>query len=211
MVEHTARGLSKVTEYNAEYAQNDANSKNSAKGPPIKLGRDWALVNAVSRLIKEEKYSPYVVLGHFERTRWPGDTRLCEKTLYNYIAAGDISDVTQKDLLYGGKRFKPKGKPKKHSRAMNATRSIDKRLQEANERKVVGHWEMDTVYSDVPHFPEQSRRSFFLPAKPGVQFLLSLNHSISYAFDVLLLMPIIQHQSSFRAVSLYGSTLNYRP
>ena len=30
---------------------------------------------------------------------------------------------------------------------MNATRSIDKRPQEANERKVVGHWEMDTVYS----------------------------------------------------------------
>ena len=147
MVEHIASDLSKITVYNAEYAQNDANSKNSAKGPPIKLGQDWALVNAVSRLIKEEKYSPYAVIEHFKRTRWPGDTRICEKTLYNYIAAGDISDVTQKDLLYGGKRFKPKGKPKKHSRAMNATRSIDKRPQEANERKVVGHWEMDTVHS----------------------------------------------------------------
>ena len=40
LVEHTARDLSKITVYNAEYAQNDANSKNSAKGPPIKLGRD---------------------------------------------------------------------------------------------------------------------------------------------------------------------------
>lgn len=52
-----------------------------------------------------------------------------------------------KDLLYAGKRFKPKGKPKKHSNAMNATRSIDKRPKEANERAVAGHWEMDTVYS----------------------------------------------------------------
>ena len=109
MVEHIASDLSKITVYNAEYAQNDANSKNSAKGPPIKLGQDWALVNAVSRLIKKEKYSPYAVIEHFKRTRWPGDTRICEKTLYNYIAAGDISDVTQKDLLYGGKRFKPIG------------------------------------------------------------------------------------------------------
>ncbi len=65
MVEHTASDLSKITVYNAEYAQNDANSKNSAKGSPIKLGQDRALVNAVSRLIKEEKYSPYAVIEHF--------------------------------------------------------------------------------------------------------------------------------------------------
>ena len=30
---------------------------------------------------------------------------------------------------------------------MNASRSIDKRAKEANERTVAGHWEMDTVYS----------------------------------------------------------------
>ena len=30
---------------------------------------------------------------------------------------------------------------------MNASRSIDKRPGEANERTVAGHWEMDTVYS----------------------------------------------------------------
>ena len=147
IVEHTASDLSKIMEYNAEYAHNDADSKNSAKGPAIKLGKDWDLVNAISKLIKEDKYSPYAVIRHFERTQWPSDSRICEKTLYNYIMAGDISDVTEKDLLYAGKRFKPKGKPKKHSNAMNASRSIDKRPKEANERSVVGHWEMDTVYS----------------------------------------------------------------
>ena len=147
MVEHTASNLSKIMVYNAEYAQNDANSKNSAKGPAIKLGKDWALVGGISKLIQDDKYSPYAVIQHFERTQWPSDTRICEKTLYNYIAAGDISDVTVKDLLYAGKRFKPKGKPKKHSNAMNASRSIDKRPKEANERSVAGHWEMDTVYS----------------------------------------------------------------
>jgi len=147
LVEHTTSELLKIMVYNAEYAQNDAASKNSAKGPVIKLGKDWNLVDRISKLIKEDKYSPYAVLQHFERTEWPSDTRICEKTLYNYIAAGDITDVTVKDLLYKGKRFKPKGKPRQHSNAMNASRSIDKRPKEANERTEVGHWEMDTVYS----------------------------------------------------------------
>ncbi|MDX9801742.1 MAG: IS30 family transposase [Spirochaetia bacterium] len=146
-VEHTTSELLKITVYNAEYAQNDAESKNSAKGPPIKLGKDWILVKGISKLIKEDKYSPYAVIQHFGRNNWPSDTRICEKTLYNYIAAGDISNVTEKDLLYAGKRRKPKGKPKRHANAMNASRSIDKRPIEANDRSVAGHWEMDTVYS----------------------------------------------------------------
>jgi len=147
IVEHMKSDLTTIFEYNADYAQNDAISKNNAKGPSIKLGSDWTLVNSISKLIKEDKYSPYAILQHYKKTQWPSDTRICEKTLYNYIVAGDITDVTVKDLLYAGKRFKPKGKPKKHSNAMNASRSIDKRPKEANERSVVGHWEMDTVYS----------------------------------------------------------------
>ncbi|MCF7939657.1 MAG: hypothetical protein K9L68_13755 [Spirochaetales bacterium] len=88
LVEHTTSELLKINEYNAEYAQNDAESKNSAKGPVIKLGKDWNLVHQISKLIRDEKYSPYAVIQHFERTQWPIDTRICEKTLYNYIAAG---------------------------------------------------------------------------------------------------------------------------
>ena len=147
IVEHTASDLSKVMEYNAEYAQQDADSKNSAKGPQIKLGADWDLVNAVKKLIKKDRYSPYAVIMHFEKQEWPSNTRICEKTLYNYIQAGDISDVSEKDLLYAGKRRKPKTQPKKHSRAQNAARSITKRPQEANDRSEAGHWELDTVYS----------------------------------------------------------------
>ena len=146
-VEHTTTELLKIIVYNAEYAQNDADLKNSGKGPSIKLGKDWDLVEGISKLIKKDKYSPYAVIQHFERTKWPSDTRICEKTLYNYIAAGDITDVTVQDLLYKGKRRKPKTKPKKHTNAMNACRSIDKRAKEANERAVIGHWEMDTIYS----------------------------------------------------------------
>ncbi|MCP3925783.1 MAG: IS30 family transposase [Desulfobacterales bacterium] len=147
MVEHLTSDLCKIKVYNAEYAQNDTYLKNSAKGPSIKLGRDWKMVNAISKLIKEDKYSPYAIIHHFERTQWPSNTRICEKTLYNYIEAGDITDITEKDLLYAGKRYKPKTKIKRHSNAMNASKSIERRSKEANERSEVGHWEMDTVYS----------------------------------------------------------------
>jgi IS30 family transposase len=42
MVEHTKSDLSKAWEYNAEHADLDAKQKGTAKGPQLKLGRDWA-------------------------------------------------------------------------------------------------------------------------------------------------------------------------
>jgi len=134
-------------EYNAEYAQNDADRKSGGKGPAIKLGRDWALVQGVCELVRKRRYSPYAIIQHFQSNGWPGGTRICEKTLYTYIASGYITDITEKDLLLGGKRRKPRGVPARHSRAANAARSIDKRPQEINDRSQIGHWEMDTVYS----------------------------------------------------------------
>jgi IS30 family transposase len=146
-VEHKNSDLTTSIVYNSEFAQRDAESQHTAKGPNIKLGKDWELANMISKLIKEDKYSPYAIVEHFKRTKWPSNTVLSEKTIYNYIVAGDIPGITIKDLLYKGKRFKPKGRPKKHSNALNASKSIEKRPKEANERSEVGHWEMDTVYS----------------------------------------------------------------
>jgi IS30 family transposase len=145
MVEHVKTDLSTVMEYNAEYAQNDAQQKGSAKGPELKLGFDWELVKAVRRLIKEEQYAPYAVIIEFKTNGWPSKTRICEKTLYNYIQAGYLGDITEEDLLYKGKRRKSKGEPKRHSRAAAAAKCISNRPQEADERSEFGHWEADTV------------------------------------------------------------------
>lgn len=134
-------------DYNAEYAQNDAERKSGGKGPDLKLGKDWAFVRQVSRLIKERHYSPYAIIQHFHTTGWPSTMRICEKTLYNYIAAGDITDVSERDLLLQGRRRTPRERPARHSRAANAARSIDKRPAGINDRSQIGHWEMDTVYS----------------------------------------------------------------
>ncbi len=135
------------TEYNAEYAHIDAKSKYSAKGPDLKLGYDWPLVEAVTHLIRDKKYSPYAVIAEFDNKGWPSDTRICEKTLYNYIQSGYMGDLSEKDLLLEGKRRKPKGEPRKHSRVAAAAKSISKRPQGADDRTEYGHWEADTIVS----------------------------------------------------------------
>jgi IS30 family transposase len=145
MVEHVKTDLSTVMEYNAEYAQRDAQQKGSAKGPELKLGFDWKLVKAVRHLIKDKGYSPYAVIAEFENNGWPSKTRISEKTLYNYIQAGYLGDLTEQGLLYKGKRRKSKGEPKRHSRAAAAAKSISNRPQEADDRSEFGHWEADTV------------------------------------------------------------------
>lgn len=134
-------------EYNADFAQNDADQKNGGKGPDLKLGKDWALVERVVGLVRDLHYSPYAIIQQFKATGWPSETRVCEKTLYNYIVAGDIPGISAGNLLLKGIRHKPRGKPARHSRAANAARSIDIRPKEINERVQIGHWEMDTVYS----------------------------------------------------------------
>ena len=49
-IEHLKSDLDTVVVYNAEYAQNDADLKNTSKGPSIKLSLDWELVKAILKL-----------------------------------------------------------------------------------------------------------------------------------------------------------------
>ena len=153
MVEHLKTDLSTAWEYTAEYAQADAQQQGTAKGSPLKLGCDWALVREVTYLIKEKGYSPYAVIAEFNTNGWPSETRICEKTLYNYIQAGYMGTLTEQDLLYGGKRRKAKGEPKRHSRAAAAAKSISTRPVQAHQRSEVGHWEADTIVSGTHTSP----------------------------------------------------------
>ncbi len=145
MVEHLKSDLSMVWEYSADYARLDAEQKSSGKGPDQKLGNDWKLVERVRHLIKEKNYSPYAVIAEFANEGWPSETRICEKTLYNYIQAGYLDDLSEKDLLLKGKRRKPQGEVRRHARAAAAAKSISTRPQEAEDRSEYGHWEADTV------------------------------------------------------------------
>jgi IS30 family transposase len=109
--------------------------------------RGRGLVAQIALLVSKRHYSPYAIIQHFQTNRWPSETRICEKTLYHSIATGDITGISEKDLLLKGRRRTPRGKPARHSRAAQAARSIDTRPSQVNDRSQIGHWEMDTVYS----------------------------------------------------------------
>ena len=151
MVEHMLGDIPfSMTEYNADHAQIDAEEKMKYKEPLPKSGRHHALVQRISVLVLEHRYSPYAVLKTLDTDKtWPEGLRVCEKILYNWIEAGDIPGVTIENLPRKGrlKRKKGRGSKRKHSNVEFAARSIEHRPREILRRLVAGHWEGDTVYS----------------------------------------------------------------
>lgn len=145
LVEHMRSDLSTVWEYNADYAQEDADWENTARGRPLKLGSDFILCESIRHLIVEKHYSPYAVIEYFKHNGWSTKTRMCEKTLYNWVNAEHIPEVPRTALPNKGVKYRTKGSTRRFSRTKCAERSIDTRPKEVEERKTFGHWELDTV------------------------------------------------------------------
>jgi len=129
--------------YVPEIAQGVYDANASAKGPKLKIGKDFDLADFIEEKIKE-KYSPEVIAlkisenKNFDRTiHW--------KTIYNYIDQG-ILLIDRDELVYGEYR-KKKQVPKESQRTKNhkKNRTIRDRPKEAIQREKVGHWEMDLV------------------------------------------------------------------
>ena len=154
LVEHLTTNLDLKTEYNAYYAQRKADYEKTGKGAPIKLKNDYVLVKRIEELIKNRKYSPYAVMQEFNLKSWPTKTRVCEKTIYNYISTNLLSPLTIKDLPNKGKKYRKKQKKKHFSRAACAIRSISNRAEHINDRREFGHWEIDTVKSCAKSTPQ---------------------------------------------------------
>lgn len=131
--------------YCADVAGRIQKERGHNKGIDIKLGNDYVFVKEATRLIKEEKYSPYAALIRM-RKEGKVKTEVCVATLYNYIHGGVLLEVTQKDLPYR-KKPEDKNSEKRHCYRNMSAKRIEERPVEANSRKKYGHWEMDTVYS----------------------------------------------------------------
>lgn len=76
-------------------------------------------------------------------------TSVSVATIYSYIKKGVFLHITQEELPRHGKKKQgyKKVKTKKDQARASAGESIENRPEEVVERKVFGHWEMDTVYS----------------------------------------------------------------
>lgn len=145
LVEHIKSDLSKIWEYNADYAQKKADWENTARGRRLKIGSDFILCDELKRLIVDEKFSPYAVIAEFKLKGWKTPTRFCEKTLYNWVNKGDVAGVKRTDLPNKGIKYREKGSSRRYSRAKCVQHSIENRSKEVEDRNNFGHWELDTV------------------------------------------------------------------
>lgn len=147
MIEHETSVTKTKFEYNADFAQEKAEFEMTAKGAPLKLGNDTLLVEKITELIIDHKYSPYAVIQKFNNSSWPTKTRICEKSLYNYIENDVLPGLTVKDLPNKGRKYSKNKQKSRFTRVECAIRSISNRPEYINNRSEVGHWEIDTVKS----------------------------------------------------------------
>ena len=140
-VEHTRSNLTTVYEYNAEYAQNIADERNTNRGCVPKIMLDTALSRELKRYIVDKGYSPYAAVAELDKNGWPSETRAVEKTVYNWVNGGLIHGVERTDLPNKGVKYREKGSSRRYSRAKCAEHSIDNRPKEADDRNNFGHWD----------------------------------------------------------------------
>ena len=132
-------------EYSADVGQEKHDYAGTGKGPKLKIGNDYALVDYIEDKIINEKMSPYAVAELLKQNSNMFKTTISYKTIYNYIDEDLFPNLTNKDLPVKKQRKK---RNYTHIRtAINNSRgtSISERPVEIEERKEYGHWEMDTV------------------------------------------------------------------
>ena len=147
MVEHETSTAKTKFEYNADYAHSKAVFEMTSKGAPLKLGNDSLLAEKIKDMIINQKHSPYAVIQKFNNSSWPTSTRICEKTLYNYIENDVLPGLTIRNLPNKGRKYNKDKQKTRFSRIGCAIRSISNRPEYINNRSEVGHWEIDTVKS----------------------------------------------------------------
>ena len=127
----------KEIRYSAQIAYDKYKLLCTAKGRPLKIGNDYALINYINDKVKKEKISATAVLGQIKHLNLKFNTTISKTTLYRYIELGFFDNI---------KIQKRKEKYRKTciKKAPKGT-SIEKRPNEINSRLTFGHWEMDCV------------------------------------------------------------------
>jgi transposase, IS30 family len=133
-------------EYRANSAQADYESQGQNKERSLKIGKDKELEGYIRIKMIRDKFSPDAIIGEIKAKGLKFERQICTKTLYNYIDAGLLSGISNKNLWQ--KRDKKKRKYKTVLRVNTKNkdcRSIEDRPNRINKRVEYGHWEGDTV------------------------------------------------------------------
>ncbi len=135
------------TTYKADTAQMRHDERAANKGRGLKIGNDQKLADHIEKKIKEDKWSPDVIIGRIRAEGMAFKTTICTKTVYNYIDKGIFREVSNKDLWVKKDGSKKRDYKKIRKVALNNRngKSITERPKEADERSEQGHWEIDLV------------------------------------------------------------------
>jgi len=127
----------------------------SNKGPALKIRKDRKLCEQIEKMLigeempnmKRLRYSPEAIVMHFNEKGWPTETRLCGRTIYNYVEKDIFLSVTMKDLPRKGAKSKRKNRQVEKRLSPPGRKRIDERPLGSTLRIETGHWEMDCIES----------------------------------------------------------------
>lgn len=130
--------------YSSDLGQKAHDYAQEGKGRALKIGNDRELAEYIEDKIVNDRFSPEAALADVERSGIEFKTTISLRTLYRYIDNGIFLKLTNKDLPIKSKKKKHNKKVQVQKRA-SAGESIENRPEEAKDREIFGHWEMDTV------------------------------------------------------------------
>lgn len=130
-------GYKDVKKYSAHISQERYKTVCTSKGRPLKIGKDYALIDYIENRVKKDKISACAVLGEIKHKGLPF-TNISKTTLYRYMEIGIFNNIR---IVKNEKKCYRKTIAK---RAPKGT-SIEKRPIEIQARNTFGHWEMDCI------------------------------------------------------------------
>ena len=146
-VERLTSDLERKQEYRANVGQRRYEEEFKLRQRELKIGKDHKFAEYVKKKIKEQRMSPGAIIGQIKQEERYFEGIVSVKTLYNYIDAGILCGVSNKDLWRKRKKKKQEYKRVRVSRGNRLGKKIEERPKEAEDRHVYGHWEGDCVVS----------------------------------------------------------------
>ena len=168
--------------YSADVSEQKYRYNMTAKGPNIKLDKDYKLAQYIENGIKKERKSPEILVAEIKRKADDFSNVVCAKTIRNCIDK-KILNIKKSDMIYK-KQYVDKNKEKAHCDKVPAEKSIDFRPQKANDRSEYGHWEGDLVIGKegkgaaLLTFTERMTREeiiFKIPSKHAINVAKSID------------------------------------
>ena len=143
-VKHRDSELRQKFVYSSDRGQDVHDLNATARGPGLKLGRNYPLAEFIRCRIVEHKESPDVVASRMRQTGIAG--AICTRTLYRYIDQGVIPGVSNESLWEKRKRGQyANRRTRRVIKRLARGTSIEQRPSQAETREEFGHWEMDLV------------------------------------------------------------------